>query len=263
MKARIYSLLDYNPKILDKEIFVNNLISNLCKTSVGFAGFKNKKYLKNHLQLQLFDNNDDKELPKYFFNNKKIFKIVNNTLSKCQKKLPSKPSKIFLFPTFNSFIKNKMNGVSGFSPQANTILIYLNPSRKNWETALKHTITHEYNHSVVYNFHKWKSLLDSIIFEGFAENFREQVVGGERSPWTKAVSPEECKKYFSNLKEKLNLQNHQLEREVFFGSNNYPLWLGYSLGYQIVKSFLNKSKEKYWSDIIKANPKKILKQSNF
>ena len=142
--------------------------------------------------------------------------------------------------------KNKMDGVSGFSPWKNTILIDINPSAKNWETSLKNTISHEYNHSVVYNFHKWETLLDSIIFEGFAEHFREQVVGGEKASWAKAVSQKECKKHFSKLKEKLNSKNQQLYREVFFGSEKYPLWLGYSLGYQIIKSFLSKNKEKSW-----------------
>jgi len=259
----VYFLLDYNPRLSSKGNFVTKLTSNLHETTIGFAGFKSKKYLKQYLQFQIFDDKEYQKLPQYNFNKKKILKIIEDTLSKCHKEIPAKPTRTFLFPSFNSFVKNKMGGVGGFSSWKNTILIDINQTVKDWETALKNTIAHEYNHSVVYNFHKWETLLDSIIFEGFAEHFREQVVGGEKAPWAKAVSQKECKKHFSKLKEKLNSKNHQLYREVFFGSEKYPLWLGYSLGYQIVRSFLNKNKEKSWIDIVKIKPKEILKQSSF
>lgn len=258
----VYFLLDYNPRLSDKKKFITNLVSGLQETTIGFAGFKSKNGLKQYLQFQLFDDKEYRNFPKYNFDKKKILKIIEDTFSKCHRELPAKPTRTFLFPSFNSFVKNKMDGVGGFSPWKNTILIDINPTVKNWETALKNTIAHEYNHSVVYNLHKWKTLLDSIIFEGFAEHFREQIVSGERAPWTKAVSQEECKKHFSKLKKKLNSKNHQLYREVFFGSEKYPLWLGYSLGYQIVKLFLSKNKEKSWIEIVKIKPKDIL-ISNF
>ncbi len=258
-----YFLLDYNPKLSSKNNFVTKLVSDLHETTIGFAGFKSKKYLKQYLYFQLFDDEEYDNLLKYNFDKKKMLKIIEDTLSKCHKEIPAKPTRTFLFPSFNSFVKNKMGGVGGFSPWKDTILLDINPTVKNWETALKNTIAHEYNHSVVYNFHKWETLLDSIIFEGFAEHFREQVVGGKKAPWAKAVSQKECKKHFSKLKEKLNSKNHQLYREVFFGSEKYPLWLGYSLGYQIVKSFLSKNKGESWIDMVKIKPKEILKQSSF
>lgn len=263
MIGYVYFLLDYNPRLSDKKSFIARLVSDLQETSIGFAGFKSKKYLKQYLQFQIFDDKECNNLPKYNFDKKKIFRIIEDTLAKCHNKLLAKPTRIFLFPSFNSFVKNKMGGVGGFSPWKNTTLIDINPTVKNWETALKNTICHEYNHSEVYNYHKWESLLDSIIFEGFAEHFREQVIGGGRAPWTKAVAQNKCKRYFSKLKEKLNSKNHQLYREVFFGSEKYPLWLGYSLGYLIVKLFLSKNKEKSWIDIVKIKPKEILKQSDF
>lgn len=259
----VYFFLDYNPRLSNKRNFVTKLISNLHETTIGFAGFKSKKYLEQYLQFQIFDDKESRKLPQYKFNKKKILKIIEDTLSKCHEELPAKPTRAFLFPSFNSFVKNKMGGVGGFSPWKNTILVDINPSVKDWETALNNTIAHEYNHSVVYNFHKWETLLDSIIFEGLAEHYREQVVGGEKASWAKAVPQKECKRYFSKLKEKLNSKNHQLYREVFFGSEKYPLWLGYSLGYQIVKSFLSKNKEKSWIDIVKMKPKEILKNSSF
>ncbi len=259
----VYFILNYNPRLSDRKSFVAKLISDVHETTIGFAGFKSKKYLQQYLQFQLFDDEEYGNLPKYNFDKKKILQIIEDTLLKCHNKLPAKPTRTFLLPSFNSFVKNEMNGVGGFSPWKNTILIDINPSVKNWETTLKNTIAHEYNHSVVYNFHKWESLLDSLIFEGFAEYFREQVVGGERAPWAKAVSRKECKKHFFKLKEKFNSKNHQLYREIFFGSEKYPLWLGYSLGYQIVKSFLSKNKDESWIDIVKIKPKDVLKQSNF
>lgn len=258
-----YFLLEYNPKFLDKKIFVTKLVADIRKTTIGFAGFERKKHLERYLRFQLFDDEQYKNLPRYKFAKNKIFNIIKDTLTKCHSKLSAKPARIFLFPNFNSFVKNRMGGVSGFSPRENTILIDINPTVKEWETNLKNTICHEYNHSVVYNFHKWNTLLDNLIFEGLAEHFREQVIGGKRSPWVKAVSQQKCRKYFSQLEGVLNSKSHQLYREVFFGSRTYPLWLGYSLGYYIVYSFLNNNKEKSWEDIVKIKPKEILEQSSF
>ncbi len=255
----VYFHLNYN-SASNKKRCVEKLVSNLHETTIGFAGFKNKKYLKQHLEFQLFDEKNT-VLPKYDFDKKKIFKIIETSLIACHKELPARPTRIFLFPNFHPFVKNKMDGVSGFSPWKNTILLNINPTAKNWEFALRNAVAHEYNHCVIYNFHKWETLLDSIIFEGFAEHFREQIIGGERAPWTKAVSRKECKKYFSRLE--FNSKNHQIYREVFFGSKKYPLWIGYSLGYQIVKSFLSKNKKQSWVDIVKIKPKEILKQSEF
>jgi uncharacterized protein YjaZ len=261
--GHVYSFLDYNTKNLDKNKFITQLISDLSKKNISFAGFKNSKHLKQYLQFQLFDEKDYKKIPNYNFDKEKIFYLTKDALSKCHKELPAKFTKIFLFPSFSSFVKNKMGGVGGFSPWKNIILIDINPRAKGWETALKNSICHEYNHSVAYTFHKWESLLDSIIFEGLAEHFRRQVVGGKRAPWTKVVSQKECKIYFSELKKRLNSKSHQLYEEVFFGKSNYPFWFGYSLGYNIVRSFFQKNKEKSWAEIIKIKPKDILKQSDF
>ena len=192
-----------------------------------------------------------------------ILKIIENTLSKCHKEIPGKPTRAFIFPSFSSFVKNKMGGVNGSSPWKNVILIHINPTVEDWETTLESTIAHEYNHSVVYNYNSFKTLLEGIILEGFAEHFREHVVGGEKAPWSRAVSEEECKKYFPKLEDKLNSKDSQVYRRVFYGSEQFPLWLGYSLGYQIVKSFLSKNKRMSWSTIVKIKSKEILKQSSF
>lgn len=263
LKGYVYFLLDYDSQNTDKRRFVNSLVSNLQKTSIGFAGFKNKKALKRYLQFQLFDDKEIKNLPKYQFNKQQILHIIKDTLSKCHDAIPSNPTRIFIFPGFNSFVTDKMGGVGGFSPWKNTILLNINPTVNNWEAALKNSIAHEYNHSVVYNSHRWESLLDSLIFEGFAEHFREQIVGGDRAPWTKAVAPKVCKEHYSKLKAKFLTKDYQLYSEVFFGGGKYPLWLGYSLGYQIVREFLRKNKAMDWDTIITTKPKDIVQQSGF
>ena len=259
-------LLDYNLGVLGRDKFISKLISGIHKATNNLVGFRNNEDFQQHLQFQIFGDEkikESKKLSEYDFDKSKISKIIKSAVLKSYQILPSKQTKVFILPTFNQFIENKMGGVSGFSPQKNTMLIYLNPTIKNWEIALRNTICHEYNHAVVYNFHHWTTLLDGIIFEGLAEHFREQVASGKRSPWTKAVSKQKCQKYFLEIREKLNSKNQQLRNEIFFGSKKYPLWLGYSLGYYIVKSFLDKNKKESWINIIRMKPEKILKQSNF
>ena len=155
-----------------------------------------------------------------------------------------------------------MNGVSGYTPWKKSILIYLNPT-KNLENELKKTLCHEYNHAVIRNYHNWSTILDSLVFEGFAEHFREKVIGGKKASWAKALSKKRALLIFNRIKDRLNSRNQQLYYDLFFGSKKYPRWAGYSIGYSIVEDYLKKQKNVNWNEVVKLKPKEILEKSGF
>lgn len=261
-KIKIKFFLDYSLNEENKENFIKNLTSKIKESSDGFAGFKTKEDLEKYLKSSIFDEDFQKKLPKYDFNKNEIKNIIASSLNECNKVLPTTKTIIYIFPGFSDFIKTDLNGVGGFSPWKNTIIIDINPSAKEWKKALENTLTHEYNHSVARKYHEWETVLDGFIFEGFAEKFREEILGG-KEPWTHAVSKEECLEFFKKLKDKLNSKDQDLYMEIFFGSKNYPHWLGYSLGYQIVDSYLKNTEKINWRKLIKIKPKEILENSKF
>lgn len=90
----------------------------------------------------------------------------------------------------------------------------------------------------------------------------ERVCDVSKPLWTQSVSPKECKGYLSTLETLLSSEENCVYRDVFFGSKDYPQWLGYSLGYNLVKSYLQNTTLS-WSEIMGVDPKTILEESTF
>lgn len=263
--AQLYLFLDVNFSIFtNKENVASSILKNIKNSSIGYAGFKSKNNLCDYLIGAIFDpkEKDIPKISKYNFDTEKITEIIKDTIKLCHKTIESNITNIFVFPTFDNFIKQKMNGAFGYTPYKNTILIFLNPKNRKWKKALASTIAHEFSHSLVLNYNIWETLLESLIFEGLAENFKEKIIEG-KSPWVKALSPGQSKKIFLSLGNKLNSKDYNLYRSVFLENTEYPLWTGYSIGYYIVRSFIKINQNLKWSEIMKLNPKDILKKSNF
>lgn len=259
--AVVYFCINYDTGISNKA-FINNRVQKLKKSWIGCMDLKTEKYLRRHLEWMFFGPDSIKFVPGLTFNKKAILKIIRQTIKKCYKVLPLGPTKVFVFPTFYSFVRNKMFGVTGSSLWKNTIFLFINPT-KGWENALREAICHEFNHSVVSQCYKRETLLDDLIFEGLAEHFREKVVNGSSAPWSKTIPLRETKKIFKRIRRMLNSKDYKVSRSLFFGDKKYPLWTGYSIGYQIIKSFLRNNKNLSWKEIIKFKPREILKKSRF
>lgn len=263
--AQIYLHFDMDFSVFSSQKEIVSFISqNIKNSSIGYAGFKLKKDLRKYLAGAIFDSKG-KDIPKISKSTlltTKIIKIIKNIINLCNTAVKNSDINIFVFPTSDAFVKEKMSGVFGYTPYKRTFFIFINPQSRKWEKALASTIAHEFNHSLFLRYHKWETLLDSLIFEGLAENFKEQIIG-EKSPWVKALSPRQSKKIFLDLKNQLNSKDYKLYQSVFLENKKYPLWAGYSLGYHIVHSFIEKNLDLKWPQILKLSPKDILKNSDF
>lgn len=230
---------------------------------IGYAGCKNKKWLKYTLERFIPGKQNSKG--KFKIGEEDCFKVIEiskNTIRVC-KGFINKKIYIFIFPTLDDFVLEKMNGVNGFCSWEQVILIFLNPV-SGWETSLKETICHELAHAVSPYYKGGNYTLgQGIILEGIAEHFRENVVGGKRAPWSNAIIKEQAIKIFKELKQNLESKDWKLYQEVFFGKGKYPLWTGYSIGYYIVEDYLKKQKNINWKELLKMSPKKILEQISF
>jgi uncharacterized protein YjaZ len=261
--AEIYFCVDYDQRMRSKSKFIENLVGITEEILIDGVYFKSKRKLRQHFKSAIFGEEELKVFPKSNFDRKEIARIIGSSIKKCHESLPFNPVKIFVFPTFLSFVKDRMSGVTGFGIQA--IQLFLNPNVKGWKTALKKCVCHEFNHVVYNKYHRRETLLDEIIYEGLAQNFKEHIVGGKQAPWTKALTLRKCKTIFSKIERLLNSKSQKVYRSVFFDfeGKKYHLWSGYSIGYHIVRSFLKNNKEMSWKKIMRLNPKEILEKSRF
>lgn len=230
----------------------------------NYAGFSSRLKLDNFLNQEIFGFGDKNKLEHTTIDDTKVISNINKTLEKCKQKIAiSEKLHVHCFPSYNSFINTKMGGVSGYTSDKNNIFLFISP-QSGWQKQLRYTITHEYAHTFAYKYHEWKTLLDSLIFEGIAEHFRESVLGGKISPWSKSIPQKECKEIFKEIYNNLQKTQEKYYQQIFLGAENkYPLWAGYSIGYQIIKSFLSKRKNVSWLEIMKEKTENILSESQY
>jgi len=62
------------------------------------------------------------------------------------------------------------------------------------------------------------------------------------------------------IKPVLHKNNFKKYNEIFFETGKHPLWSGYSIGYFLVKKYLEKQKTINWKELLKINPEEILKE---
>ena len=122
--------------------------------------------------------------------------IAESTISLVEKLLPIKDVDIVFYTNPGATI-DEIGGIGGFSPNANTIFISLNPEHPDFKKALNdvppYTIAHELHHTI-----RWQkqvegdTLLEAIIFEGLADHFAVEAIGCEKpSVWSSALSQEQ------------------------------------------------------------------------
>ncbi|WP_370294364.1 DUF2268 domain-containing protein [Rossellomorea marisflavi] len=88
------------------------------------------------------------------------------------------------------------------------------------------------------------TLLDSIVFEGLAENAVREYCGVEYvAPWTRKYSEGDLSEWYGEwIKPNLDLtRKDALHDELLHGKGKYPDLLGYAAGYQIIRAFVEKN----------------------
>ncbi|MBU0930301.1 MAG: DUF2268 domain-containing protein, partial [Nanoarchaeota archaeon] len=242
----------------DKEKFVNSIINNIPYfDDIGYAGYKSKNALKEFLIWSIYGFKQNERWESVDI--EKIKKIIEETIIKCKSVINQK-IKIFVFPTIDNFIIEKMDGVAGFSPWRNTMIINLNPTKK-MDSVLKDTVGHELAHALALNYNERITIQDDLIFEGIAEHFKENFVNKKKSKWVKSIPKKIALKILGEIKSKLNMRDKQLYKDLFFGSAKYPLWVGYAIGYYIIDNYLKNHKIE-WNKFIKISPKEIINENN-
>ena len=255
--------LKYDPT-LDNETLVKSLVKDIPSSkAIGYAGFIEKEHLRDNLLYNIpdFENADDGHQA-FSLSESELVHTIEKALRLCHKNVSTPPTNIFLFPTFSSFVKEKMGGVSGYTPYKNTLLLYVSPQEtKRWKEALAETICHEFMHTVMDNYYERKNLLDDLVFEGVAESFVSFLFGVKAHMPSQALPLEEALVWFEKIKKRF--RNTKLYYPVFLEGKEYPLWAGYAIGCQIVEAYRKRHPDTSWDTIVRLTPKEILVGAEF
>lgn len=248
-----------------------NIIDNILDTlpldkRTGYAGFTSKRNLRKHLDFHLSLKKSKKKEYKNLIDEKRIISLIKKNLKRVFKVLPLDFLYIYIFPTFNEFVKQKMKGIVGASFRENVILIHMYPEIRKVDIFFDLIFMHEYNHAARLKYFPLKrnnTLLDSLIMEGLADNFAISLTGASPKcvPWLRVLNKKQAKELLCNLKKRnlLFSKDEKVHWKVFFGGDQFPFWAGYSLGFYIVKEFIQKSNlSNQWQQIIKIEAQKFL-----
>lgn len=147
-------------------------------------------------------------------------------------------------------------GVGGYTPNAHTIYISLDPVRKRFRSSLSHhlprTLAHELHHAA-----RWRTvgygrtLFEALITEGLAGHFELEVFGGTPNPWEVSLQPRVLARFLSRARREF--ENPSYEHDAwFFGSlrRNIPRWAGYALGFELVRRYLVTHSEESASELV-------------
>jgi len=255
--AEVFFKLENIKNFDNNSDFIESLVKK-CSNQLQVIGFEDLREFKDFLNFVVFG--AEKFIPRdcLEINKKIVSNIITKVLHRCISLFDKEIIKIFVFPTFNNFVVEKMNGVCGFCTNKNVILLTLAPVGK-WRLSLESAVAHELAHALSPYYDMSKiSIGEGLIFDGIAEHLREHFIDGEKAIWVKKFSKQEAIKFFNKLKPYLEVRDIDFYKEVFFGAGKYPLWVGYAAGYYLVGAYLKNKKPVNWKEIIKADPKKIL-----
>ncbi|CAM4059005.1 DUF2268 domain-containing putative Zn-dependent protease [Lederbergia lenta] len=155
---------------------------------------------------------------------------------------------IYIFPLneANSFFKHGLKGRAGIS-MPHKIFLFLTEAldEKYWESLF----IHEYHHAarMIRNNKSTEdyTLLDSLVFEGLAEQTALLYCGEEYSmSWQKKFTERELRYYWQRYyKPNLTLKKKdRMHDDLLFGRKRIPQMMGYAQGVNLVNGYLDNNK---------------------
>lgn len=271
MNADIQLFFPERCKGISNAELLDEILTKVQETSQqGYAGFPSKKDLRAHLD-GFLGNTPELYEPVSQEEQKNIEETIKSALDECQKHLTYPGVSVFVFPWITDMeeMAESLGGVSGVVPSDGIVHLYVIPRKFDYKH-LKKAASHEFNHIVFYNNHGFPDeagpIYKALIFDGLAENF-EEFMDGKTPVAAQGTSKDEAaqilSKIYPHLETPISFEEDSFYRKLFFGSEEYKPWTGYTIGYEIVKSFIEDNPDLSWEDIMETEPSTILENSPF
>ena len=176
----------------------------------------------------------------------KIRSIIYDTIEEFQEYLPINNLDIIVTnnPEYNTILPNYI-GISGMAYDKTTtsLMIDLNFDQieKSIDTELRRILLHELNHVFRNNEvpDTFYTLFAAIISEGIADYFEITITGQDPHIWSTAIPETQLRDYIELMKYSAWDKKYDQER-WFYGTEDLPQHLGYSMGFMLVEQYLQK-----------------------
>jgi uncharacterized protein YjaZ len=197
-----------------------------------------------------------------------IESMTVGTLQKLSRVLAGPDTTVCIFPAdpADPFVKEYMQGVLGAVVGAGRIALQISPCA-GWLDRIPAAIAHEYHHSVWLHL-KWKEissfdLLNYVIFEGRGCFFSRMLFPSTPAPWTKALTPQQEAEQWKNMRDHLAEDSYEEQIRFMFGGGTVPLCAGYTVGFHIVQSFLQRNPQMTVSEWTVVDAQDLLDRSHY
>lgn len=148
------------------------------------------------------------------------------------------------------FVLIPEDGVGGRTYWSDLITICVD-EEKLTKSKMTEMLVHELCHAARWGKNnEWmNTLFDGLINEGIATYFESEFAKNleDKTVFIKTIlerSDEENKKIFEKLRDQLESSSYDYEMIFFNGNDEFPCWAGYSLGYYLVKRYLERTGKK-------------------
>ncbi len=138
------------------------------------------------------------------------------------------------------------DGVGGKTYANDFVVLSIDPD-KAAEVSVAEMLVHELAHAVRWGKNpEWSStLFREMVSEGLAVHMEAEFAKNQpdQTFFLKTIlgrSEDENRKMCEKLKPDFEAEKYDYD-EIFFGNDKYPRWVGYSVGYYIVKQYLEKT----------------------
>ncbi len=190
-----------------------------------------------------------------------VLDVVQESVLLQNKYLQHKECNILIFADTYGVIPEQ--GVGGRCGDSDLINIFIDPDHKagleyNVKTWLPSALSHELYHARRYVTQKFgETLGESLVEEGLPSMFEEFMQPGLAVPYAHHLEKEEIAKEWERAKKLLDSEDYDRD-DWFYGGNGIKKWTGYSLGYDIVKQFMERTGEKNPAVLVDVPAKKFL-----
>lgn len=154
--------------------------------------------------------------------------------------------------------------IGGFAGSASKMEIYFDTHYPELERVirdeLKKTIAHEYHHAyrVKTIGYCWNTLGESLVSEGLADSFDHEVFNGAVPRWCRALDAEQMQTYLIKAADQLDGKDYNHFAWFHGRTPEIPQWTGYTLGYFIIQSYLEKNLQMTAAKLVDTPPAEIL-----
>jgi uncharacterized protein YjaZ len=148
-------------------------------------------------------------------------------------------------------------GIGGYSPNANTVQIFIDSKliaeEDSLQRRLAHTLAHELHHAVRQRGPGYgRTLFEAIITEGLAERFAVDLLGSDPGPWTHAFPPAQNRAFLAHAAPEFDSERFDYGRWFLVGDDSVPRWTAYTLGYRLVTEYLHRHPSESATSLVSA-----------